>query len=649
MNKNPLLKDETKDSSELVKIYKEEDKNYLSYLQSRLKTAKELRDTPHPEFNNKTYLTYYEENEKIANTYQLEPKKNSDDVVVSAGTIEQKLDSLLSHINNLNLGVEVLAFDKDNNRIAELGIALEDIIHDTSIRDGADGAGDEEKRMARQRELLKQGTCFVQEEWCRKFETKKGKIKNYKGEFKDFEIPKGTLEKVFEGPTRTLLYSPNVYLGDITKFYMEDQPYLFVVITTDYASAKSKYGKFENWNYVQKGKVPLSDATADSESSIFENKWRLTALKDDQVEIILYQDKPNDEFQIIINGVLMLPIGFPLSAVSPKGGYNVAKQVYRMLSDKFAYGGAFVSSGSVKEISALIDEMLKLFILKTRKSITPAYVNVSGRVIDKKVLSPGRISMGINPDDLKPITTNEVQGVTAGEAGILAKFQDMLDKSTVSDQFTGQQGPSGTTATEASLLQRQAQLTLGLTVSVCSLLEKKLAYLRLYNILDNWFEPTDTKVDDVEEARKLISDYRKTTRTDASIEGEGFGERSIVLQEGELPSPKSIRMMERGEEDQKGYPVRKIFINPKELKNANLYWYIIVTAKEKESSPFFKAMFKEMLIDIQSMMNFGSMPNKEGLEEEFARVWGKSRYKLFCKYEYVAGYGWCLWSKWKSI
>ena len=87
--------------------------------------------------------------------------------------------------------------------------------------------------------------------------------------------------------------------------------------------------------------------------------------------------------------------------------------------------------------------------------------------------------------------------------------------------------------------------------------------------------------------------------------------------------------MEREEEDSKGYPVRKIFINPSELKNASLYWYIIVTAKEKESSPFFKAMFKEMLLDIQSMMNFGSIPNKEGLEEEFARVWGKSRNKLF--------------------
>ena len=69
--------------------------------------------------------------------------------MVSAGTIEQKLDALLSNINNLNLAPEVFAFDKQNNRIATLGKALEDIIHDTEIREGADGGGDEENRLVR--------------------------------------------------------------------------------------------------------------------------------------------------------------------------------------------------------------------------------------------------------------------------------------------------------------------------------------------------------------------------------------------------------------------------------------------------------------------------------------------------------------------
>ncbi len=625
---NPLDENKVEQPSAIEKIYTEEDKQYLSFLQSRLENAKSLKNQPYAELNNKTIYQYHEENEKIANTNHLDPKKNPDDVVVSAGTIEQKLDALLSHINNLNLSPEVFAFDRENNRIAALGTALEDIIHDTEIRDGGDGAGDEEKRMLRQRELLKQGTVFVQEEWLKKFEIKKKLTKKYNGEFKvDADFYTKELVKVFEGPSRTLLYGPNVFLGDITKFYMDEQPYIFVLIRTDYETAKAKYGKFDNWKYVQKGKIMNAN---DENNTIFDNKWRLTELENDQVEIILYQDKPNDEFQILINGVLLLPIGFPLSAVSPLGMYNVAKQVFRVLNDKFAYGGSFVSSGSVKEISNLIDEMLKLFVLKTRKSFTPAYVNTSGRVIDRKVLSPGRISMGIDANSLVPIAGNEVQGITAGEAAFLEKMQSLIEKSTVSDQFTGQPGKSGTTATEIMEVQRQARLTLGLTVAACTLLEKKLAYLRLYNILQNWFEPIDTKVVEMEEARKeLMPVYRKTTRQ-TSIPGEGPGERSVIVQgEGDLPSAEAIRTLENSEEAERGLPIRKIFINRDALANAGLTWYVVINTKERESSPFFKLIFREMLNDMMTLLNFGSVPNKEGLEEEFARVWGKPRNKLF--------------------
>ena len=624
---NPLLKDETAPIAELVKVYDEKDKGYLSFLETRLRKAKTQKEQSLPEFNNKTYYEYYEENEKIANTHHLAPRKNEDDVIVSAGTVEQKLDSLLSHVNNLNLTPEVMAFDKTNRKIEALGQALEDIMYDCAIRDGGDGAGDEEKRMLRQRELLKQGTVFVQEEWLKKWETKKVLKQKYAGEFKDFAGYDEKLVKVFEGPSRNLLYGPNVFLGDITQFYQENQPFMFVLIRTNYEDAKTKYGKFENWKYVQRGKVPTTSGSS-SENTIFDNRWRLTELTDDQVEIIIYQDKPNDEFQIIINGVLMLPIGFPLSAVCPKGQYNIAKQVFRVISDKFAYGGSFVASGSIKEISALVDEMLKLFVLKTRKSFTPAYVNTSGRVIDKKVLSPGRISMGIEAGSLVPIAGNEVQGVTAGEAAVLDKFQSMIDKSTVSEQFTGQQGKSGTTATEVMELQRQARLTLGLTIAAVSLLEQKLGYLRLWNILENWFEPTDSRVEGVNDARRMVNDYRRSTR-DVSIEGEGPGERSVIVTDEEIPGDQEIRDMELTEERSRSKPVRKIFIHADGIKQACLLWYVVVTSKERESSAFYKMIFREMLSDVLTLTQFGSVPNKEGLEEELARVWGKSRNKLF--------------------
>ncbi len=624
---NPL--DEAKLKAIPADFYEEKDKQYISFLQQRLEKVKRIYDNPIPEFDNKTVYQVYEENEKIANTNHLEPKKNDDDVVVSSGTIEEKLDSLLSHVNNLNLSGELDVYDHQKQNIVAMARALEDIVYETECNEpGSDDSGDEEKRISRQLELLKQGYVYVQEEWLRTWEIKKvlkNQADRFSGKFKEVEWSKKFV-KVFEGPSRTILYSPNVYLGDITQFYMEKQPFIFIVIRTSYDEAKTRYGKFENWGYVQKGKLP--EMNKDTAKTIFENKWRLTDVQSEEVEIILYQDQPNDEFQIIINGVMMLPIGFPLSAVAPRGRYNVAKQVYRIINDKFALGKAFVSSGSVKEISKLIDEMLRLFVLKTRKSIMPAYVNTSGRVIDRKVLSPGRISMGIDPQSLQAIAGNEVQGITAGEMSWLTTMRDLVDKSTVSNQFQGQAGKSGTTATEINTLQQQAQLTLGLTISVCGLLEKKLKYLRTFNILENWFQPIGDAVKTIDGVKQLMKEYRRTTR-DTNIDGAGSGSRSVVVSDQPVPKPEVIRQMEIAQEKQTGKPSRMIFMNAEELADAKLFFTWRVVPKERESSTMSKLLFRQEISDVIALVKLGSRPNLDGLEEELGRAWGKPRSKLF--------------------
>lgn len=625
MQQNPLVKDEVKQIP--ATLYSEEDQAYLSFIQGRLESAKRQRANPYPEFGGKTYKQIYDENEKIANTF-LEGKKNDDDVIISAGTVESKLDALLANINNLDIGPDVFAFDKNNQRVQELGQALEDIILDTEKMDGE--GGDEEKKLLRQRELLKQGTVFVQEEWLKTWETKKTLKKNYNGEFKDFADGWDTEQVLtFDGPSRTLLYGPNVYLGNITEYFMEKQPYVFAIIHMDYNVAKGRYGKFTNWKYVKPGAVPTDSAQTNT-STIYDNKWRLTEVSENQVEIILYQDQPNDEFQILINGVLILPIGFPLSAVSPRGKYNIAKQVFRTINANFAYGKSFVSSGAVKEVAALIDEMLKLFVLKTRKSFSPAYINTSGKVISKKVLSPGRISMGIAPDALHAIG-NEGQGVTNSEFNVLEKLQELADRSTISQQFAGQQGKAGTTATEVVEMKEQAKRVLGLTIAACGFLEKKLAYLRLYNILANWFEPIGDQVVQVDDVRKELKSKFRNIETDANTPF-GKGSRHIrVTNMSPMPSDPQIRKEEISLWKDRGYPVQIFYINRDGLKQAELTFYIVINPKEKESSGFYKMLFREEINDLTLMSQFGSKVNIDSLENKFAMVYQENKGKFFDK------------------
>lgn len=607
-------------------IYTEEDRQYLSFLQTRLAIGRDQKTVPYPEFNNLNYYQFYEENEKISNTY-LEPRKNDDDVIVSAGTVESKLDAVLSAVANLDFSPDVFAYDQHNNDVASLGTAMRDIIKQTEEMDGADGAGDEEKKLQRQRELLKQGTVFVQDVWLRKFETRKKLTKSYDGQFKvDADLWSASLEKVFEGPSRTLLHGPNVYLGNITEFYNDNQPFLFCAYYHDFDVAAATYGQFENWAHVKKGAATLIQGN--DQGTIYDNKWRLNKVQENQVEIILYQDKTRDEFQIIINGVLMLPIGFPLSAVSPGGEYNIVKQVLRPYSEKFVYGKPFVAAGAVKQVSYLIDELLKLFVLKTRKSITPAYINTSGKLIPKKVLSPGRITMGIPPDSLHPIG-QESQGVTNNEFSVLKELQDRLDKNTVSPQFQGN-AADGTppTATEIEYMAKQAKLTLGLIVTACMLLEKKLAYLRLFLIIENWFDPTGDTVATVDGVRKIVNKYRSTS-TKTALGSGGMGMRRVTPMDGELPHPEVVRALEHSQAKDLGYPVKHIFLGPQELKAAKLTWFIVINPREKESSAYYLAKFREEMTDMVSMVNLGSKPNLQGLEEKFAKIYEDARNKLF--------------------
>ena len=326
----------------------------------------------------------------------------------------------------------------------------------------------------------------------------------------------------------------------------------------------------------------------------------------------------------------MMPIGFPLEAVSPRGEYNIAKQANKIINPFFAYGKGFVSYGGVKQLSDLLDEMLRLAVLKTRKSFQTPYINISNKVISSKVLSPGRITMGIPPNALQPVG-QEGQGVTQSEFNIINRLSMQIDENTVSKSFTGQQSRSGTTATEIIEMQKQAKLTLGLIIATTTLLEKKVAYLRLWNILENWFKPIGTKIGVVNQVRQLINQFRITTR-EANIKGEGLGERSIVPMGKEgMPSPTEVRTLEEVEQKKKGFPVRKIFLNPDGLKDAVKTWYIEINPSQTKSSSFDKLMFREYLNDVASLMQFGSTPNMDNLEEELARNWEKSRTKVFGK------------------
>lgn len=621
--------------------YSDDEKSYIGRILSRMLTAKIARDSSKTEFNGMTYLQWFKNNEDIANTKIIRDVTNKD-LAIHSGTVEQKLLTILAEINRLNLTGEVRAFDKENDELQELGTALTDICQKTEEMEG-----DEENKMMRQLELIKQGTVFVQDNWVKRWKSVKTlKGKKFTGKVSDAEWDT-KLEKVYDGPMRTILYGPGVYLGNIKEFDIKKQPFIFTMRLTSYQEAKTRFGMkdkdgknvWERWENVPRQRVSLVDLDNVDGMDIGAG-WSMTDLENDMLEEVHYQDQINNEYQIFLNGIAMLPVGFPLSEITPDGMFNIEKQVLQVINPFFAYGRSFIAK--TEQLSKLLDEMIKLLLLKTRKSIHPPYANISGKVISEKSLMPGAISMGIDPGALVKIG-EEGQGVTASEYQMLKELREDIDRVTVSPQMAGQAGKSGTTAFEVSLLQQQAQKNISLILFACSMLEKKVTWLRCNYVMAHYFEPIGTKVD--ENMGELVNIYR-TMSVKSPIKDRGHGVRKIIpIENSSAMTPEDIYNEEEytsTPEPADGYrrrtreeldmdPLQILYIDLEILRNCKYIFFTEVIAKPRDNSINAKLMWREELRDIQALQQMGSTINNEGIENEYAMIFNRKRDKMFSK------------------
>ena len=592
--------------------YTSEEMEYLKRLQTRLEFAKRQRDDIKTEFDGLSLEQYWLDNEQWANTF-IKPKENKGDITYQSGAVRKKMMSILSYLQGFNLSPDVLAFDEQDILVSTLGNAIEDVIDKTYELEG-----DEEKRMLRQYELLKHGSLFVEDVWNEMASIEKTLLtKKYEGQFRGVKwLKKEDKIKLAEHNNISMM---SMYLGDISQYNFKKQPYFFTVKDISYGEAQRIYGGFEMFQFVSKVRRQFSGS--DLGMMMVNNAWRLNDVGQDRVEVIKYSSIDGMEYQVILNGVPMLPVlGFPF----PWGydSYNVCQQNFEPIRESFAYGRSFVAT--VKANVGLFDEMVKLALLKDQKSYKPPYLNVSGQVVTSKVLDAGRITMGIAPGTLVPVSDHETQGMTIGEFNMIDFIKRSVDEQSVSQTFTGQGEKGDPTATQIMELQRQAKIMMGLVVLGPSLLEQKLAELRLMNILKNWFEPVDSEMD---EARDVIKNKYRTVSRERMIKGEGMGRRFVVASEQKV-TPQNVADEEKVLKAELGYPVRLVVVSPSELKKARYTWFVNVKPKDKRTSELSRLMFKQMVVDATEM---GLTLDQDYVSQRFAEAWEEDAGRLFSK------------------
>ena len=611
------MKKEKEEIEIVAPDYSEEEVAYRSKLIQRMIIARNQREDSHAEFDDMTYSEYYDSNKRAANSY-IPPKQNKQDTRINTGVTREKGVTLLSALLNYNLEPNIVSYDKNDIEVRKLGGMMEDFVRKSRLMEKYDN-----KRVLIYKELLDQGDCFVDEAWVEKYKTEKALEKL---DISKIEKTKWTskLKKCFEGCECKLIQGTKVYLGNIKEFNEEEQPYMFYEDVVHYDIAKQIFGKWGRWENVPRKVASFCQEAQDSDGDTYGN-WSLNKTEDNYVSIIRYQDKPNNEFMIMLNGVMMLPIEFPLQAISPSGSYTLTKGSIEPISQFFAYSKSTPAKTKVDE--EVLNEFMRLMILKTQQSFIPPYANTSKRLLSKNIFYPGVITNDIDPNLIKPMLPNGATGVTAPEFNAFQFVKEIIDSKSLNSVFQGEQASGNMTATQVIEMKKQQMMKLGLAVFGVVLFECKLAEKRLYNLIVNWTKPIDTRFNVFKQA---IENIYRTISVESTIENGEKGTKIYEFNEDLANTVSSEQVMAENDFlSEQGSKVRKIYVNPTELaKMIHNTWYINVNPTEKNSSELDRMLFTQSVSEAASLFGIQSL-NMEHLKTRFALLAKEDPEKFF--------------------
>jgi len=578
-----------KQNEKLTQVYSPDQAKQFSFILERIKTARNQREQKWEYFDGSTYTQDYRLNRQAVNTY-LRPKKNDDEVRINTGTTEKKIETVQNELLAMNLQPEVMAFDRNDNEIVDLGQDFSDIVKRTNEIEKDDDFYEESVK-----ELLTQRAVFIRENYVKKT---------------IFDKESKTKKTTMEYCEKELLSGLKVFLGDITipAYKFETQPYLVVVDRVPYRTLEQTWDKNENWKYVKAGKAGIAEF-----DGLFD--YRVGELSDTECEVAYYYSFPDDEYQVFINSVMMeksdtgLPYNFP--------EYNIKMVVLKSMSPDFAYGKPLTASA--KTLQGLNNETIRLLVRKFRQALAPPMGVKSNKVYSKDIWAPGALTQGLKKDMFEKLVDHD--GVTAADMTMFKLIEEKTEEFIGSSNLQSGMTEKGLTATQAVEQLKQGLKMLGLSVSAVMKMKRDMTFLRIYNVLENHTKPVGKRLNDM--TSKVEDVHRKFTLRDTDLGRGKMGKKVIEFTNQEITEQdeNTIKDFEE-EEEKKGKPVRLHFINIQKLEEIEKTWFVTVVEKEQEGSSLEKIMFQDKLqqsVAIQQIS--GRRIAGDRVVDNFERLW----------------------------
>lgn len=247
----------------------------------------------------------------------------------------------------------------------------------------------------------------------------------------------------FEGIDARLIPLDEFYPSDMTKFRMEDQ---LKKIWRSVISKDEFDSKFSSW--YQYDKVPMKGRIGTGEMNFYHFS---DELEGDQVELLRYFDKLNDEFYLTANGILITKAPSKLSDRRKDGETGFWKTVFEVIDPYFFYGRSLpdLMKDAQDGIDFLFNAMFDKEILSVMR---PLLVGGMNDELDD-YLYPGSTQ---KVDDISQIMELKFEGADINSFRVLKELQDRQHFVSV-DMASQGVALGGKTATEVERSQEAAK------------------------------------------------------------------------------------------------------------------------------------------------------------------------------------------------
>jgi hypothetical protein len=395
----------------------------------------------------------------------------------------------------------------------------------------------------------------------------------------------------FKGCRAELVSNEEMYPGDIWEPSVQAQPFYVRRKITNYGSAESAFGKYDNWKYVQPGAMWFLSSEADDRKEDED-------VDDDRVEIIWYWDRPKDRYRLVINGILLngAEEGFPY----PHKMYPIAKGIGTPFSDtRFYYGNS--DPNMLRDEQDLDNDLWRMYIDSIKLKVKPPLGVSNTELANRDLVVPG-VMYPLGTDDRVEAMKEVTAGVGQAEFKLLEMTETQMDESTVDPLLSGQQAQGDPTATEVRAVVGSAERLRGFAQMFLGDLLVQHAHLRIPNQL--WFLTHD------DEYQRVVKDkIRLSTGED--------GRKVIEFSDSiDIPSPRDILASE-AESERMGKPEERIYVDKDAVQD---YRYRVqVSASPKPRRGGATKILREIEKYRQYLQNpmFNQKWNAENLAEAF--------------------------------